>query len=128
MFLILSEISTFSSIIKLVLLLLLFFVLLFVAHLFTKWYAKSGYINTKSSNIDIVETHQVAPGKNLVIAKIGEKYVSFLMMKENAIFLTELTEDELELDSQVSKIQMPKAQNTTFSDIMKKVKNIKKDK
>lgn len=128
MFLILSEISTFSSIIKLVLLLLVFFALLYGAHIFTKWYAKSGYINSKSSNIKIVETQQIAPGKNIVIAKVGEKYVSFLMMKENAILLTELSEDELDLDTQIEKAQMPKAPNMTFSDMMKKVKNMKKDK
>lgn len=44
MFLVLTEMSTFTSIIKLFLLLVLFFVLLYGAHLFTKWYAKSGYV------------------------------------------------------------------------------------
>lgn len=37
MFLVLTEMSTFTSIIKLFLLLVLFFVLLYGAHLFTKW-------------------------------------------------------------------------------------------
>ena len=58
MFLVLTEMSTFTSIIKLFLLLVLFFVLLYGAHLFTKWYAKSGYVNAKSSNIQIIETQR----------------------------------------------------------------------
>ena len=116
MLLILSEISTLSSVFKLILLLVVFFILLYGAHLFTKWYAKSGIVNARSSNISVIESQQISPGKNIVIAKIGNRYVSFVLFKENAAFLTELNEEELVFQSEDMK-------NTSFSDILKKAKD-----
>lgn len=127
MFLVLTELSTFASIIKLIVLLILFFVLLYGVHIFTKWYAKSGYVNAKSSNIQIIETQQVVPGKSIVIAKVGEKYIAFLIMKENAIFLTELSEDELSFDQVVQKTDMSKM-TMNFTDVFQKVKNYNHEK
>lgn len=115
MLLMLSEISTLSSVFKLVLLLIIFFILLYGAHLFTKWYAKSGIVNARSSNISVIESQQISPGKNIVIAKVGNKYVSFVLFKENAVFLTELTEEELIFQSEEMK-------NVSFSEILKKAK------
>ncbi len=91
----LSGFSALSSIIQLILFLILFVALLFGAHFFTKWYAKSGIVHSKTSNIEILESQQITPGKNIIIAKIGTKYVSFVLLKENAEFLTELTKDDL---------------------------------
>lgn len=119
MLLILSEFSTLASAFKLILLLVVFFILLYAAHLFTKWYAKSNFVNAKSSNISIIESQQVSPGKSIVIAKVGEKYVSFLMMKENAVFLTELEKEEITFSP-------PEEQNMSFSEAFKKVANAKK--
>ena len=59
MLLILSEISTLSSVFKLILLLVVFFILLYGAHLFTKWYAKSGIVNARSSNISVIEVRPI---------------------------------------------------------------------
>lgn len=115
MLLMLSEISTLSSVFKLVLLLIIFFILLYGAHLFTKWYAKSGIVNARSSNISVIESQQISPGKSIVIAKVGNKYVSFVLFKENAVFLTELTEEELVFQSEEMK-------NVSFSEILKKAK------
>ena len=119
MLLILSEFSTLASAFKLIILLVVFFILLYAAHLFTKWYAKSNFVNAKSSNISIIESQQVSPGKSIVIAKVGEKYVSFLMMKENAVFLTELEKEEITFSP-------PKEQNIPFSEALKKVANARK--
>jgi len=116
MLLILSEISTLSSVFKLILLLVVFFILLYGAHLFTKWYAKSGIVNARSSNISVIESQQISPGKNIVIAKIGNMYVSFVLFNENAAFLTELNEEELVFQSEDMK-------NTSFSEILKKAKD-----
>lgn len=127
MFFVLTEMSTFASVFKLILLLVLFFILLYGAHLFTKWYAKSGYVNAKSSNIQIIETQQVVPGKSIVIAKVGEKYLSFLLMKENAIFLTELSKDELSFDQVIQKTD-PSKMTMNFTDVFQKVKNYNNEK
>lgn len=120
MLLILSGMSTLASAFKLVLLLVLFFVLLIGAHFFTKWYAKSGFVNPKSSNIKIIESQQLAPGKSIVIAKVGGKYVSFVLFKENAEFLTELDEEDLIFYDETSSMQ-----NMSFVDVFKKVKRDK---
>jgi len=120
MLLILSGLSTLASAFKLILLLVVFFILLYAAHLFTKWYAKSNFVNTKSSNISVIESQQISPGKSIVIAKVGEKYVSFLMMKENAVFLTELEKEEITF-------LPPKEQNISFSEAFKKVARANKN-
>jgi len=119
MLLILSGISTLASAFKLIVLLIVFFALLYGAHLFTKWYAKSNYAGAKSVNVSVIESRQVAPGKNIVIARIGERYVSFLLLKDNAVFLTELQEEELSFHT-------PDVQQTggvvSFRDVLKKVR------
>lgn len=116
MLLILSEISTLASAFKLIVLLIVFFALLYGAHLFTKWYAKSNYVNGKSANISIVESKQIAQGKNIVIAKVGEKYVSFILCKDNAVFLTELQEEELSFPSP----EVQQGGGISFRDALKK--------
>lgn len=116
MLLMLSEISTTASIFKLLLLLIVFFALLYGAHLFTKWYAKSGIVNAKSSNISVIESQQISPGKSIVIAKVGGKYVSFVLFKENAVFLTELKEEDLVFSAKEIK-------NVSFQEILKKAKD-----
>ncbi len=130
MLLILSEFSTLSSVFKLLGLLLVFFALLYGAHLFTKWYAKSGVVHAKSSNISIMESQQISPGKSIVIARVGGKYVSFVLFKENAVFLTELQEEELSFPTPEEK-----GTNVTFQEMLKKAKafqrknkEVKKDK
>lgn len=115
MLLMLSGISTLASAFKLLLLLFVFFALLYGAHLFTKVYAKSGYVNAKSMNISVVESQQLVPGKSIVIAKIGTKYVSFVLTKENATFLTELEEEELHFRE-----EMP--QSASFLEVFRKAK------
>ena len=118
----LTEFSSSASVLKLFLLLILFIALLYGAHIFTKWYVKSGFTGEKGRNIQIVETKQVAPGKNIVIAKIGSKYVSFIMMKDTATLLTELTEEEIEP-------AMPEAVgNVSFMEVFKNVKDVRKKK
>lgn len=110
-------VSTLASVFKLLLLLILFFALLVAAHFFTKWYAKSGYVRAKTANISVIESQQLAPGKNIIIAKIGGKYVSFILLKDNAVFLTELKEEELEFPNP------NEGSNVSFSELLKKVKD-----
>ena len=112
-------ISTLASVFKLVLLLLVFFLLLIAAHCFTKWYAKSGYVNARTANISILESQQLSQGKNIIIAKIGNKYVSFLLLKDNAVLLTELKEEELTITAP------PETSGKSFKDILMKVKDNK---
>lgn len=114
----LTEFSSSASVFKLCLLLILFIALLYGAHIFTKWFARSGMAGEKGKNIQLVETKQLAPGKTIVIAKIGSKYVSFLMLKDTATLLTELTEDELE------PVMPEAAGNVSFIEVFKNMKDV----
>ncbi|MBR1741905.1 MAG: flagellar biosynthetic protein FliO [Lachnospiraceae bacterium] len=111
----LSEFSALSNILRLIFLLIVFIALLFGAHFFTKWYGRSGLIHARTANIEILESQQLSPGKNIVIAKIGSKYVSFIVFKEHAAVLTELNEDELIFE------ERKEPEMVSFKDIFQKV-------
>lgn len=115
MFLCLTEFSTLASVFKLIILLIVFIGLLFAAHYFTRWYAKtqSTRAGQGNSNIVIVESRALSPGKSIVIAKIGKKYVSFVLCKENATLLTELKEEDLDFSA-------PQTEQITFREAFKK--------
>lgn len=105
MLILLTEFSTTASVLKLIVLLIVFILILAASYYFTKWYAKSGLIKKQSNNISIVETYQFSPGKCIYIAKIGDKYVSFIMSKDNVTKLMELDEADLDFPETDEKIQ-----------------------
>ncbi len=107
-----SDMSTLASIIKLVVLLLFFVALLFGAHFFTKWFAKNAMVSGKSSNIQIIESKQIVPGKSIVIARVGKKIVSFVLTKEHASMLTELEESDLMIEEKTE------AQSISFKEVL----------
>lgn len=111
-----SDMSTLASIIKLIVLLLFFVALLFGAHFFTKWFAKNTMVSGKSSNIQIIESKQIVPGKSIVIARVGKKIVSFVLTKEHASMLTELEESDLMIEEKTE------AQNISFKEVLQRFK------
>jgi len=111
-----SDMSTLASIIKLFVLLLFFIALLFGAHFFTKWFAKNSISSGRNSNIQIIESRQIAPGKSIVIARIGKKIVSFVLTKEHASMLTELGEGDLMAEDKTE------TQNVTFKEVLQRFK------
>ncbi len=116
MLILLTGFSTIASVFKLIFLLIVFILILAASQYFTRWYAKSGLIRKQSGNISIIETYQVAPGKNIYIAKIGDKYVSFMVSKDNIVKLTELDEDELAFHEVEQNIK-----ETSFKDVFSKM-------
>lgn len=116
LFLVNIDMSTLASIIKLFVLLLFFIALLFGAHFFTKWFAKNGLASGKNTNIQIIESRQIAPGKSIVIARVGKKIVSFVLAKEHASMLTELEEDDLMIEEKTE------TQNVTFKEVLQRFK------
>lgn len=121
MIVVLSNMSTSASFFKMILLLILFIVILIAAYYCTKWLAKSGFAGRKTSNISVVESQQIAPGKSIVIAKVGKEYVSFILLKDHATFLTKIPEEDLELEDP-QQMQM-----LSFKDVMSKVKGGQRD-
>lgn len=111
-----SDMSTLASIIKLIVLLLFFVALLFGAHFFTKWFAKNSMVSGKSSNIQVIESKQIVPGKSIVIARVGKKIVSFVLTKDQASVLTELEESDLMIEEKTE------VQNISFKDVLQRFK------
>ncbi len=111
-----SDMSTLASIIKLIVLLLFFVALLFGAHFFTKWFAKNTMSSGRTSNIQIIESKQIVPGKSIVIARVGKKIVSFVLTKEQASMLTELEESDLIIEEKTE------AQSISFKEVLQHFK------
>lgn len=124
MLLLTSGFSTLASIFKLIFLLIVFIALLFAASWFTRWYAGSTAMKQKNHNISVVEQHPFGPGKMLYIVKIGTKYVAVAAAKESVTVLAELTEEELDLPSQVHPMDPANQGNfrDVFAELVKKTK------
>lgn len=121
MIVLLSNMSTSASFFKMILLLILFIVILIAAYYCTKLLVKSGFAGRKTSNISVVESQQIAPGKSIVIAKIGKEYVSFVLLKDHATFLTKIPAEDLEIKDP-QQMQM-----LSFKDVMSKVRGNRQD-
>lgn len=100
MLLLTSGFSTLASIIKCIVLLIIFIGLLFAASWFTKWYAGAAMPKQKFHNVSVIESCPFGPGRTIFILKIGEKYVAVAVAKDRITVLTELTEEELDLEPQ----------------------------
>ncbi|MCI5586674.1 MAG: flagellar biosynthetic protein FliO [Lachnospiraceae bacterium] len=116
MLILLTEFSTTASVLKLIVLLIVFILILAASYYFTKWYAQSGLIKKQSNNISIVETYQFSPGKYIYIAKIGDRYVAFIMSKDNVTKLMELNEEDLNFPEKDEKIQ-----DVSFKEVFSKM-------
>lgn len=92
----LSVSSTLSDVIQLLFMLLVFVVVLAAACYTTKFLVKTGYIQSKTTNIEILENYRIAPNKNIQIVKIGTKYIAVAVGRETITFLAELSEEELD--------------------------------
>ena len=77
--------------------LLIFAFVLFLTWITTRWaagFAKKQYFN---KNIELIETAQVAPSRFVAIVRVGGRYLSLGIGKEEVTFLAELDRDELDL-------------------------------
>lgn len=101
MFSLITKYSTFASIFKLIFLIIVFVVILVLSYAVTKWYANSGLVKNKTSNIEIIETFQLSPGKTISIVRIGEKYIALAQLKDSIVKLTELTDEEIDLNNSI---------------------------
>lgn len=49
-----------------------------------------------SSNMELIETYKIAPGKYIQIVRVGKKYLALAVCKDTVTLLSELSEDEIE--------------------------------
>ena len=86
-----------SNIIQLVVVLIVFVLILVATYFTTKWVGKSGAIQSHAKNISVIETFRIATNKYIQIVKIGTGYYAIGISKDDFSFLTELSEDQLDL-------------------------------
>lgn len=111
-----------GNLLQLIVLVIVFVIVLAATYYLTKWIAKSGMIQTQSTNIKVKETFRIANGKYIQIIQLGTKYYSIGVTKDNITFLTQLDEEQLELNPTVLSHQ-----KSSFKDIFEKM-SLGKDK
>lgn len=104
-----------NNILQLLATVIVFILVLVAVYYVTKWIARSGAVQLQSKNIKVIETFKIAPNKYIQIIELGTKYYSIGVTKENITFLAELSEDQLDLQSEEV------MQNMSFKDVMGKV-------
>lgn len=83
------------GVLDLILLLLIFAGIIFMAYWTSKMAAKLQANTMAKGNMEIIETMRVQNNKFVQIIKIGEKYVAIGVGKDEITFLTELDETEI---------------------------------
>ena len=110
-----------SNIIQLVVILIIFILVLVATYFTTRWIGKSGAIQSSSPNIRVRETFKIAPNKYIQIIELGDKYYAIGVSKDNITFLTELSEEQLDL----TPVDVSKTSGS-FKDFFEKVRKEKK--
>ena len=115
--------SGLESVLKLITLLIIFAIVLLVTYYVTVWignYQRKSYAN---GNIQIIEAKQVGNNKYIYVARIGNEYFALSSGKDNLSVISKLDEEGLVLPDENETKKLP-----TFSDVIEKVKKIKKEK
>lgn len=102
------EFSSTASLIKLILMLLGFIALLFLASWFTKWYVGNQGFRSNAKNIEVIESYSMGPGKSISILRLGKKYVAVTITKDTVQNLVELDENDLDLSFYQSQLEKRK--------------------
>lgn len=108
--------------------LVVFVLVLFATYYVTKWIGKSGVVSMQSRNIKVIETFKIAPNKYIQIVRLGSKYYSIGVTKDNISFLTPLDTEQLDLENPDKSIDLTTSFQDIFSKITKGYRSQKKDK
>ena len=103
-----------NNILQLIAALFAFVLVLALTYFVTKWIAKSGAMQSRA-NIKVIETYKIAPSKYIQIIQIGKKQYAIGVTKEQITYLTELTEDQLEVPEEFGNT----LGDTSFKEVMK---------
>lgn len=112
-----------GSVLQLIALLIVFVLVLAATYYVTKWIAKTGMIQSGSKNIKVIETYKLAQNKYIQIVQIGTKYYSVGLTKDNITYLTELDEEQLNLNENGSQTGF---QQLPFKELLERISKNKK--
>lgn len=105
-----------GNILQLLGMIVVFVLVLAATYYVTKWIARSGAVQPHSKNIKVIETFKIAPNKYIQIVRLGSRYYSIGVTKENITFLSALDEEQLDLQEPDATLQ-----NASFLDVMSRV-------
>lgn len=87
--------DSISSYAQFMTVLIIFIFVLAVTYLATKWITGYQKIKGRNSNLEIVESFQLASNKYVQIIRVGQKYLAVAIGKDSVTMLTEIPEDQL---------------------------------
>lgn len=111
--------SRVDSIVQFITLLVVFVFVLFITYITTRYIGGYQKTITANSNFKVIDTYRVSNNKYIQIIQIGSKYLAISVCKDSITTLTELKEEEIQIPDFSN-------QNDTFSKLLEKIKNGKK--
>ena len=112
----LLTVDTLNNITRLLSLLVIFAFVLAITYFTTRYIANFQKGKIANSNINVVETTQIAPGKYIQLIEIGDRYLAIAVCKDTVTMLAEFEKDKIQL-SENGERSLP-----GFTDIMEKAK------
>ena len=103
--------------------LIIFVFVLAITYFSTRWIANYQKGHVFSKNIEVIETYKITPNKYLQIVKTGDKYLVIAVCKDTITFLTELTEEQIELSVGTQPVM-----KMNFKEILEKATDITRKK
>lgn len=91
--------NALEGVIQLIVVLIMFLFVLALAYLSARLAGRFQSNIQSRSNVRIIETARIGNNKYIQIAKIGNRYVAIGVGKDDITFLTELKEEDLNLDA-----------------------------
>lgn len=91
--------NALEGVIQLVVVLIMFLFVLALAYLTARFAGRFQSNIQSRSNIRIIETARLGNNKYVQIIKVGSRYIAIGVGKDNVTFLTQLDEDELNLEA-----------------------------
>lgn len=115
----LSVTTQMDSYIQFVTVLVLFVLVLVITYLVTKWIANYQKGKTIVGNLEVIETCRITSNKYVQIVRAGSKYLVVGLGKDEVHILSELTEDQLDLQD------ARREQTVSFRHVLDEVKKLK---
>lgn len=92
-------ISSLESFFNLLGVVIVFLAVLGLSYIVTRWLGGSGLLQQWNRNISVIESYKLGPNKYIQIVRIGKKYISIGIGKDTIEYLSEIPEEELDLQS-----------------------------
>lgn len=90
--------SSLDSFVQFITILLLFFFVLVITYVVTRWVSGIQKVQMTGKNMELVETMRISNSKYLQIIRVGEKYLVIAVCKDTVTMLAELSPEEISPD------------------------------